>query len=68
MAGMRFTSWLSEDERAALRKLAAECECSENLIVRIALRGLLFDKPIPSWVAHEVRAQLETQVTGVTRA
>lgn len=53
MSSDRFTAWLSADERDALRKLASEQQCSENLIVRMALRALLFGKPIPEYLQHK---------------
>jgi hypothetical protein len=55
MSGERFTSWLSEDEREALRETARLADCSENMIVRMALRGVLFGKPIPKWLAETTR-------------
>lgn len=53
MAGDRFTCWMGEDEREALRVLAREHGCSENFIVRIALRALLFGKPVPGYLQHQ---------------
>jgi hypothetical protein len=53
MSGVRFTTWLSLDERGALRKLAKQQECSENIIVRHAIRAVLFGSPIPSYLQKE---------------
>lgn len=50
MSGMRFTTWLSGEERDALRALAARLGCSENFIVRIALRSLLFGNEVPDYM------------------
>lgn len=50
---MRFTTWLDSDERAALQKLAREHERSENFIVRMALRALLFNTPVPAYLKKE---------------
>lgn len=50
MSGIRFTTWLDESEREALRKLAHKQRCSENFVVRIAMRALLFNEPIPSYL------------------
>lgn len=55
MPGERFTAYLSEEERAALRALASAEECSDNFVLRIALRALLFDKPIPTWLREAAR-------------
>jgi predicted transcriptional regulator len=41
MSGMRFTAYLSDAERAALRRLAEHHHVSENYIVRLALRQYL---------------------------
>lgn len=48
MRGERFTAWLEHDERAALGELARLHDRSANWIVRMALRALLFDDPIPT--------------------
>lgn len=61
MSGIRFTAWLSQDERSALRKLAKRQECSENIIVRHAVRAVLFGTPIPTYLQKE--AQHETRGT-----
>lgn len=37
----RFTAWLSESERQAIRTAAAELNSSENYIVRSAIRSYL---------------------------
>jgi hypothetical protein len=50
MSGTRFTTWLGEDERAALRALAHEHHVSENFVMRMAVRALLFGDPIPTWL------------------
>lgn len=53
MSNMRFTAWLSDEERDRLREVAHEHNCSENMIVRIALRSLLLGQPIPSYLQAE---------------
>lgn len=53
----RFTSYLSEKERAKLRAVADELDCSENFVLRTALRSALFGQPLPTWLTHA------TQVT-----
>lgn len=50
MSGERFTSWLSAEERTALRALARELNCSENFIVRMALRAALFNATVPDYI------------------
>jgi predicted transcriptional regulator len=45
MSGIRFTVWLSHEERARLRKLAELYGTSQNYIIRIAVRGML-DLPL----------------------
>ena len=55
MSGERFTAWLSADERASLRALAAKLNVSENFIVRMALRATLFGKPIPEYISSAAR-------------
>lgn len=66
MPGERFTSWLSEEERAALRALASELNCSENILVRYALRSLLFGAAVPGYVKREAEQKntLRNHVTG----
>lgn len=59
MGGVRFTAWLTRDERTALRKLAREHECSENFLVRHALRSLLFGKPIPEYLRKDHDANVQ---------
>ena len=50
MSEQRFTAWLSVEERTKLRALASEHGCSENFIVRMALRSLLFGHKVPSYM------------------
>ena len=50
MAGERFTAWLSEGERGALRRLARRHGCSENYLVRVALRAMLFGASVPPYL------------------
>lgn len=50
MPGVRFTTWLDADEYKALTDLAEANSCSKNFLARIALRALLFDKPVPSYL------------------
>lgn len=58
MSGVRFTAWLSRDERNTLRRLAREHECSENFILRMALRPLLHGKPTPEYLQHGAREKV----------
>lgn len=51
---VRFTAYLSQEERAALAREAKAHSCSENFIVRLAVRNLLFRTPIPSYLQHEL--------------
>ena len=37
----RFTAWLSEGERADIKRVAVRYEVSENFVVRLAIRRLL---------------------------
>lgn len=67
MSGMRFTSWLSEDERAALRALASELGCSENFIVRMALRSLLFGTDIPDYMRRGNRSNTSNANTNTDK-
>ncbi len=48
MSGARFTAWFSEDERAAIRGLAVHNRCSENFVIRTALRAMVFREPVPT--------------------
>lgn len=47
---VRFTAYLSKEERQALQRAAADNSCSENYIVRMAVRHLLFASPIPTYL------------------
>jgi len=47
---VRFTAYLSKEEREALQRAALVHACSENYIVRMAVRHLLFDSPIPTYL------------------
>jgi len=38
MSKERFTAWLSEEEREAIRKQATRLGASQNLLVRLAIR------------------------------
>lgn len=53
MSNERFTAWLSTEERDRIRQLAAEHECSENFIVRMAVRALVLGVPVPSYLKTE---------------
>jgi hypothetical protein len=46
--GVRFSGWLDQGEREALRARARANGCSENLVLRMALRQAL-GLPVPEW-------------------
>lgn len=58
---VRFTAWLSRTERDLLAKYAAEHECSENFVMRLAVRQF-FGLPNP---AHEKPETAEAQTEQV---
>ena len=41
MSGVRFTAWFSRKERLAITRAASDQECSDNYIVRSAVRQYL---------------------------
>jgi len=53
MSSVRFTAWLSFEEREKVRALAREHSCSENFIVRMALRSMLYGTNIPQYLQQE---------------
>ena len=59
MSGVRFTAWLSKDERKAQRELAAALGVSDNFVIRTAVRNLLFDIPVPRFVREELHDMRE---------
>lgn len=54
MPGTRFTSWLGEEERRGLADVARAARVSDNFVLRLALRALLFGEPLPSWLQTAV--------------
>lgn len=67
-SSQRFTAWLSVRERARLKALAASQGTSDNYLVRIALRHLLFDNEIPDHIADDAARLQVTPVTQATEA
>jgi hypothetical protein len=53
MSSARFTAWLSFEERERVRELAREHSCSENFIVRMALRSMLYGTKVPQYLQQE---------------
>jgi hypothetical protein len=53
----RFTAYLP-GERELLHQLAEQEGCSENYLVRIAVRALL-GLPVPSWARERISRELE---------
>lgn len=53
MSGFRFTAWFSREELDALEARAAEAGTSKNFIVRMAVRCVLLDKPVPTYLQRE---------------
>lgn len=55
--GERFTAYLEHDERASLRELAKLHGRSENYVLRMALRALLFNNPVPTYLQTREKAE-----------
>lgn len=53
MSNVRFTAWLSTEERDKLHEVANAHGTSDNFILRIAVRSLLLDMPVPSFLQAE---------------
>jgi hypothetical protein len=65
MSNVRFTAWLSFDERERVRALAREHACSENFIVRMALRSMLYGTTVPQYLQQE--GNHDAKAAGVRR-
>lgn len=57
MSSVRFTAWLSDEEREKLRELAREHNMSENMVVRFAVRAVVLGVPVPSYLQTEKAQQ-----------
>ena len=73
MPGERFTAWIGEDERELLRRVAADEGCSENFVMRSALRALLFGTETKSFqrmreTASQIREATNSLANHVTGA
>lgn len=53
MSGFRFTAWFSREELDMIEERAREAGTSKNFIVRMAVRSVLLDKPMPSYLRRE---------------
>ena len=54
MAGTRFTAWFAEGERHSLHGLARRQGCSENYLVRVALRAFLYGEAPPQYLLDDL--------------
>lgn len=59
---IRFTVWLTEEERSGIRGLARQCDTSQGFIIRMAVRRML-NMP----VSLDMYQPDETQQTGVSK-